>query len=181
MERRDVLKTAGLILGYTLTGGTALAVMKGCSADPVTGWTPSFLDQNEIEIVKSAANVVVPSINGKPGAKDVMIEKFFDERIDLYATEEEKAEIKLLFKDFSQKIKESEGKDFTKLSEEEQFNIVKSSLEGDDKFMKELHLLAITGFCTSERGMKEVLVFDPIPGEQKGCIPFEEVGGIWAI
>lgn len=182
MKRRDALKTAGLLLGYTMTAGTAVAVMNGCNADPAPGgWSPSFLDKDQTETVKAISNVVIPSVDGKPGAKDVMIEKFFDERIDLYSTAEEKEKINQMFSDFAAMVKEKKGKKFSALSEEEQLEIVKSELSSGSEFMKEVHEMAVTGFCTSERGMKEVLVFDPIPGEQDGCYPFEEVGGIWAI
>jgi hypothetical protein len=182
MKRRDALKTAGLLLGYTMTAGTAVAVMNGCNADSAPeGWAPSFLDMDQVETIKAISNVVIPSVDGKPGAKDVMIEKFFDERIDLYSTAEEKEQYKKMFSDFASMVKDKTGKKFSALSEEEQLEMVRSELAAGSDFMKGVHEMAVTGFCTSERGMKEVLVFDPIPGEQNGCIPFEEVGGIWAI
>ncbi len=182
MKRRDALKTAGLLLGYTMTAGTAAAVMNGCSADSAPeGWAPSFLSGDQTETVKAISNVIIPSMDGKPGAKDIMIEKFFDERIDQYSTAEEKEQYNKMFGDFASMVKEKTGKKFSALSEEEQLDIVKAELAADSEFMKGVHEMAVTGFCTSERGMKEVLVFDPIPGDQNGCYPFEEVGGIWAI
>jgi hypothetical protein len=40
---------------------------------------------------------------------------------------------------------------------------------------------ALLGYYSSEQIGKEVLVFDPIPGGYKPCIPLSEVGNAWTI
>lgn len=181
MKRRDVLKTAGIVLGYSLTAGTAAAVLAGCNADPTPGWVPTFNSEDESKILKSMAEIIIPGTDTLPGAKDIMIEKFIDETILLHATEEEKTKYKDGFSAFIDKINTSKSKSFLNLTDEEKLAEIKNGLEGNDDFIKNIHEMCITGFCTSEVGAKKVLVYDPIPGAQKGCIPLEEVGGIWAI
>lgn len=175
MKRRDVLKTAGLVLGYTLTAGTAAAVLGGCSADPTPGWDPKILSDDQVKTLNSIANAIVPGTDKLPGAKDVNIGKFMDERLSMYATEKDLDMFQDGYKSFAENNKVS-GK-----SQDEILSLVRAELDNESKFMAAVYEQSVVGFCTSERGMKEVLVFKPIPGEQRGCVPFEEVGGIWAI
>ncbi len=181
MKRREVLKTAGLILGYTMTAGTAAAVLGGCSADATPDWTPAFIDKKDIKVLKSIADAIIPGTDKLPGAKDIMIEKFFDERLSLYGKEDEKTKYMDGLAALIEKVQTDSSKSIEKLSQEECLTLVRSELDGNSQFMKSLYEMTVVGFCTSERGAKEVLVFNPIPGEQKGSVPVEEVGGIWYI
>jgi len=175
MNRRDVLKTAGLMLGYTLTAGTAAAVLGGCSADAAPSWTPSFLSTDQVETLESIANVIIPGTDELPGAKDVNIGKFMDEVLSNYAEKEEQQKFQDNYNTFASMH------NLSVMKENEILDLVKSQLESGSEFMQQVYEQSVTGFCTSERGMKEVLVFKPIPGEQRGDVSVSEVGGIWAI
>ena len=175
MKRRDLLKTAGLVLGYSLTAGTAAAVMGGCNADPFPGWTPDFITKDDASIVKSIASAIIPGTDTLPGAKDIMIEKFVDATLSLYGKDEQKK----MFREGMDAFNVATP-NFASLSAEDQLGLIKAELDADSEFMKRMHELSIVGFCTSERGATEVLVFDPIPGGYKAVVPVEEVGGIHA-
>jgi len=175
MKRREVLKTAGLVLGYTLTAGTAAAVLSGCSADPTPGWTPEFLTDEQVQTLTSIADAIVPGTETLPGAKDVNIGKFMDEVLSLYAGEEEQKKFQAGYAAFT------EEHQIGSMKREEIEGLVKSQLASGSEFIEAVYEQSITGYCTSELCMKEVFVFKPIPGEQRGCVPVEEIGGIWAI
>jgi len=49
------------------------------------------------------------------------------------------------------------------------------------KFLFTVREFALLGYFTSERIGKDFLVFDPIPGGYKPCIPLREVGNAWTI
>ena len=49
------------------------------------------------------------------------------------------------------------------------------------KFLFTIREFALLGYFTSEKIGKEYLVFDPIPGGYKPCIPLSEVGNAWTI
>lgn len=179
MKRRDVLKTAGLILGYSITGATAAAVLGGCSADPMkdgASYNPTFLNNSELESIRSIASSIIPGTETLPGAADVMIGKFMDETLSQYGTEERKTAFREGLSTFN-----SSFSNFGSLGEEEQLSAIRNELDNGSEFMRAFHQMTVTGFCTSERGAKEVLVFKPIPGERRGCVPFEEIGGMYAI
>ena len=175
MKRRELLKSAGLVLGYAMTAGTAAAVLGGCSADPTPNWTPSFISEDEAKMIRVLADAIIPGTDTKPGAKDVMIDKFMDERLVQYGKDEDKSKFKEGMAGFI-----SANPNFSAASTEDKLAIIRAGLEGDSKFMKRMHEQSIVGFFTSERGAKEVLIFDPIPGKQIGVVPVEEVGGIYA-
>ena len=53
---------------------------------------------------------------------------------------------------------------------------------GRDSFFAKMKELTLTGYFTSEKVGKEVLNYDPIPGDYKGCRDIEEVGNVnWTI
>ena len=47
MDRREALKATSLILGYSLTAGTAAALLGGCKAETSTGWKPKTLSEDD--------------------------------------------------------------------------------------------------------------------------------------
>ena len=49
-----------------------------------------------------------------------------------------------------------------------------------EKFYMTVKELSVGGFCLSEAGATQVLKYDKVPGEYRGCVPFEEVGKTWA-
>ena len=49
------------------------------------------------------------------------------------------------------------------------------------KFLFTVREFALLGYFTSERIGKDILVFDPIPGGYKPCIPVSDVGNAWTI
>jgi len=49
------------------------------------------------------------------------------------------------------------------------------------RFLFTVREFALLGYFTSERIGKEVLVYDPIPGGFKPCIPVSDVGNAWTI
>ena len=133
MKRRDVLKTAGLVLGYTLTAGTAAAILGGCSADSTPDWTPVLLSQDQVKNLGLMAAAIVPGTDTLPGAKDVNIAKFMDERLSLYASEEDQKKFKEGYDAFAAKHK------INGMSVDEVLTVVKAELDSDSKFMKEVY------------------------------------------
>ena len=58
---------------------------------------------------------------------------------------------------------------------------VMASNTGGKRFFEMIRELTITGYFTSEIGAKQALKFDEIPGSWDGCIPYDQVGGSWAM
>jgi len=194
MQRRDILKSSALMLGYAVTGGTALAVLNGCKADTSDGWQPITLTAEQVQMLAEVAESIIPTTD-TPGAKTAMVHRYIDEAISNNFTDGERERFfadlpqvdsqsqaigKANFVDLSQKQKDavltvlaSEAKEVHKANE--------ANDTEEPHIFTTLRELTATGYFTSELVATEVLVYDPVPGPYKGCIPVSDVGGTYAL
>jgi hypothetical protein len=47
-------------------------------------------------------------------------------------------------------------------------------------FIRAFRELCIEGFCQSRWGATQVMQYESVPGEYRGCVPLESVGKAWA-
>lgn len=193
MERRDVLKRSALLLGIAITAPTAMAVLNGCKASPVTDdWQPLFFTKEDANTLGDIADRILPETD-TPGAKAAGVHKFMDEAIFSNYPSEAQEMIKTKLAAFKKACQDKYGKEFSALNEEDKdaflsiqeqeaiaFNKSKSNPE-DFHIWDGLKEMTVTGYMGSEIGAKQFLKFDPIPTEYKGCIDLSEVGGTWAL
>lgn len=92
MDRREALKAVSLILGYSLTGTSALVLLNGCKAESNTDWAPNFFSEAEIKLIAEIAEIILPKTD-TPGAKDAMCERYVDEAV-FYFTKRRPAKFK---------------------------------------------------------------------------------------
>lgn len=183
MNRRDALKTSSLILGYTITGGTAIAVLNGCKADTSDNLEPSFFTKDQINVLAEVCELIIPETD-IAGAKTAKVHRFLDSLIATFPPEEREgftAKVDL----FDTRATSSVGKKFTECDQEEMKSVIDAILDenGEDKQVFDMIKEAtVTGYCLSEEGATQLLKFDPVPGPHfQGCVDFAEVGGIWAL
>lgn len=184
MNRREALKRTALMMGAAVSASTIAAVLDGCSP-AATGmeWTPQFLDALQADIVSGITERIIPRTD-TVGAQDVGVPAFVDLMYGKYMTPKEQ---EVLVKGLAQAEADSQAahqKAFTSLSGEQQDELLKkmATSEGEPQaFFRKMRELTLTGFFTSEVVAKEILHYDPIPGDYKGCVPIEEVGNVnWA-
>lgn len=185
MDRREALKTSSLILGYTITAGTAAAVMSGCQADPSLDWTPNNFNVHQAVLMAELVETIIPETD-TPGAKTALVDRFIDAILDCYP-EEEKQDFLSKLDAFDASVKKEHGKTFVKMEAQERKTVMDALVaasEADRKstIFARLKEWTVTGYCRSEKGATEHLVWDPVPGAPyQGCIDLDSVGGIWAI
>ena len=80
MDRREALKASSLILGYTLTAGTAAALLQGCKAETKSDWTPKTLSQEQADLLAEICEAILPKTD-TPGAKDALCHRYIDEML----------------------------------------------------------------------------------------------------
>ena len=84
MDRREVLKSVGLIVGGSIVG--AEAFLTGCSNKKQDG----FLSIDQIRILEEIAEVILPKTEGSPGAKDATVGQFMNNIVtDFYTNAEQ--------------------------------------------------------------------------------------------
>lgn len=185
MNRRDAIKRTTLLLGGTLSASAIMGVMSGCKAEPVLNWAPSFFTMEEGDIIENMVDRILP-VTDTPGAIDAGVHSFIDRMMAEFYPAEESAILREALAKVDVDAKKDFGKNFTALSDEQQDELLKKydraayAQGGRDHFFRKIKELTILGFCTSEVGATEFLEYDPLPGDYKGCIPYEEVGKAWA-
>ncbi|MEO1262431.1 MAG: gluconate 2-dehydrogenase subunit 3 family protein [Bacteroidota bacterium] len=185
MNRRDAIKRTTLLLGGTLSASAIMGVMSGCKAEPVLDWEPSFFTLEEGDIIENMVDRILP-VTDTPGAIDTGVHAFIDRMMDEFYLPEDSASFRAALAQVDQDANKDFGKNFTSLSDDQQDELLKKYDEaaygenGKDHFFRKIKELTILGFCTSEVGATEFLEYDPLPGDYKGCIPYEEVGKAWA-
>jgi len=201
MNRRDLLKNVGLGLGTLAVTPLTISLFQSCQSD--LNWGPKFFKENEINFSSELSDLIIPSSEEIPGAKELEFIKFIDTYIAKVLNLEEKKALRASFNTFkSEYLKNSEKSNLNSVD----LNSITTLLEYylvDNKskhdiwtndfmttndslcylFLNSFRELVITAFKTNQYIGENVLVFSPIPGEQKGCVDLQETtnGRAWTI
>lgn len=176
MNRRDILKSVGLIVGGTVIGGQAFLV--GCTPNTKTD---GILDTNQLALLDELAEVILPKTADAPGAKEAKVGTFMNNIVtDFYTPAEQQV--------FLQGIADLKLVEFSSLPKEEKVSYVEG-LEAEAKenpkvtytdekgevtktanayiMMKQL---TIWGFLSSEVVAKNGFNYLPIPAKYDTCV-----------
>ena len=88
MKRRDAIKNASLLLGYTMAVGTSAAIMHGCKAEPKIDYMPEFLSMDQLKNVMHLAERIMPQTD-TPGAMAAGVHTFIDQTISRFWEKED--------------------------------------------------------------------------------------------
>ena len=194
MDRRDILKYTALLMGASLSSGTIAAILSGCHVNDSVDWMPLFLTDDEAVFISELGETILPA-TATPGAKDAMVAKFIDTIRPLRYTDEENNAFKNNLKLFMDQARTEMGNDFVKVSADKRLAWVTevdklsyAQIKSQEDLPQEqrpfylaLKEQIIAGYFSSEIVAKQYFLYDPVPGEYAGCIPFSEVGKAWAL
>ena len=186
MNRRDALSKVALLIGGTLSAPTLLAMSRAGEAKNTSIALESFsLNDTQRKIVAEVAEHIIPRTS-TPGAKDAGVPAFIEMMLnDCYKAPEHKS--------FLAGVSDLEKKNFLTQSNDQQIATLKQ-LESDTKeLMKQYNVkqvkvgdnvdkesmdgtmgvpfwrlmkeLTLTGYYTSEQGLKASFVYEPVPGK----------------
>lgn len=197
MNRRDALKGMGLSLGYMIATPTILGMLQSCTAKEEK-WTPLFFSEKQAYVLQNIVDLILPKTEGSPGALEVNVPQF----IDLYVSKSSTDEDKDIYRTGLDAVLEelgilNEGSVSTETEnpvtlKTEDFDALLSKylrITKDQRtaFIIEENLVFITllnlrdqtvwAYRTSKEIGENVLVYDPVPGVQKGCISVEDATG----
>ncbi|MDY7395757.1 gluconate 2-dehydrogenase subunit 3 family protein [Aureibaculum sp. 2210JD6-5] len=194
MNRRDALRGIGLSLGYVAVTPSILGMLQSCKTE-ATSWTPVFLSVEQGYVLRNLVDLILPKTEATPGALDVNVPEF----IDLYVSKTSTDQGKKSYKGGIDAIMEELGvlnnrpnslktEDFDKLlskylrSKPEQQKAFTDKENTVFKALTGLRGRAVWAYKTSKEIGENVLVYEPIPGEQRGCIPLSETNGrAWSL
>lgn len=197
MNRREALKSTALFGGVTLLTTSMLPILQSCQTETRSTWTPVFLDADQAQLVSALVDTILPQ-TATPGGLDVKVDMFIDRVFASLYKKEDQQKVQDQLTEFNEKSQSEFGKLFHKLDSKERVAMLTKEEAHSPKFnpgiwgtaigkqkpvgfYRSFKSMAIWGYCTSEEISKNVLAYDPIPGDYKGCIPFSEVGKVWSL
>jgi len=189
MKRRKALKlSAGLIGGAMAIGSTA--IIHGCKTDSGDKWKPAFLDGDQLNLIAELAETIIPKTD-TPGAKDALVHRFIDAQLAGYLTEKDQMQFTQGIKGIDELSHAIGGKGFVDADQTLRDQVMSALIkDGEEHYAADkegpatfdaLVGMVKSAFFRSEVAAKQVLKYDPSPGEYIGCYPLEKVGVAWAL
>lgn len=189
MNRREAIQRVALLMGGAVIGSSLF--LEGCTRT-ASKEVASLFEKDTMNLLGDLAEAILPKTS-TPGAKEAGVGEFIPVMIrDCYSPEDQKAFLEGLGK-IDDRANEKHGKDFQQLTPEEQLAFVneydkeakeyQTNKKEDDPnhFFTMLKQLTLTGFFTSEVGMKQALNYVKIPGRYDGEFPYKKGDKAWAI
>jgi hypothetical protein len=202
MQRRELLKYTGMVIGFSAAAGSLASLVSSCKpgdknataeAKEKDNWTPSTLSAEQFAWVTLIADTMLPKTK-TPSASELGVDRF----VDLLLTDWAAPDTKQLFinglDNFDGKAKEKLGKSFVAATETERTDYLNAlNLEimeavkllppgskplPSHQFFIGIKEVIYKGFFASEQLCTEILVYDPIPGVFKGCTPLQDTKGL---
>lgn len=197
MNRRDALKKSALALGAAAGAPTLLSLLQACAQQDRLTWTPQFLSEDQARFISAFVDFLLPKTD-TPGGLDVKADVFIDLMYAKTYDEAAQAAVASDIEKFNADCKATYGEVFAKLSFEEKTACFKDQEANSPKFApkvwgtgvgpqepvgfyRSLKSTVLWAYFSSEEIGKNVLSYDPIPGEFRGCMPLSEVGNTWSL
>lgn len=196
MNRREVLKNTTLFLGYSLSAGALSELFIACHKEAQLNWQPVFLTNNQANLIAEITETILPKTE-TPGAKELGVPQFIDKMLkEMLSEADQKAFVEDLEK-FDKTCEEANKKSFIECNQQErEAFLLKADKEAGKlppsawgitlvakpdpvAFFRRVKSLTLLGYYTSEKVGKEILSYDPIPGEFIACMPLSQVGNAW--
>ena len=184
LDRRHAVKlllAAGAISSVSACGNSS-EVTKGTSKK----LSRKALNVEEIALLTALAETIIPATD-TPGATEAGVPETINELLKNWGADDLRiywfeglGSIQSYFK------KSLGGKSFARLNKSQRLAALSSydmavyNGDIDNPFYKNAKSTIATAYYMSEVGADEELIYDPVPGDFKGCIPFADVGRAWA-
>lgn len=193
MNRRDVIKNSLLFAGYTISAASLQSIVQSCSTADSGGWKPAFFSKDQMDFISAVFDTIIPDTPDSPGAVALGVDKFLDTVAAEVMSKSSAEKLSNQLNSFKQQVENETGSKVVSMSDEAKLSyfsslnleeIVKSNEDptytSTFLMMKEM---VIGAYYATETIAKEVLVFNPVPGPYKGCVPVEEATGgkTWAL
>lgn len=185
MDRRQVLKYVGLLLGGTMVSNQLF--LAACSSENRRGSTFSEVD---IDFLNEISEIIIPTTD-TPGAKAADVGSFIELMIpDCYTEKDQKSfhDGLIMFRDsFQQEYGHSfmEGKAderrvfLGQLDVEMKVYTGEKSESDPEHYFRILKELVLLGYFTSEIGCTEALRYLQTPGRYESCIDYVDGERAW--
>lgn len=167
MDRRDVIKSLGLVAGHALMPSLLVGFLESCSSgNDKAPYQPIFFNQEEFDWMAKVVEIIIPETTTK-SAKKVNCHHFLDQVFNMCLTTDQQTLIKEGFSMLIQTLENSQ-------------DLVKKIIEIDHKaysgeeqfaYFKMIKNYTLIAFFTSKEGATKASDYQKNPGGYKGEIP----------
>ena len=199
MNRREALQKLGLSFGVIIA--SPVLFHASCSKKSTT----YFFNELELQLLIEASDVIIPGTDKLPKASDVGVAEYIDHFVADIVEDDEQKRLKLFMQQFLNAINPDKPVEYwveqsfsseweTKEAwrneieayEKAQINGVEMDVSDDVAIfavLTNLHSLMIRAYRGSELVGEQILAYDPVPGQQIGCIDLDTATGgrIWSL
>ena len=189
MDRRNALINIGKGLGTITITPTILNLLQSCQNS--TAWNTVFFNKEQFLVVSKLMEIIIPETE-TPGAISLKLPEFIDAYIH-NVIDEDNISINKVLKDGLNKFidivkSETTKEEISKISVKEWEDQLKKILISDDNndittlAIKDLRKLTVGAYKINEFVGEKLMAYNPIPGEQKGCVDLNEASGgiVWS-
>jgi glucoside 3-dehydrogenase (cytochrome c) hitch-hiker subunit len=193
MERREALKSTLLIAGYAVSATTLAAIWESC-ATKKSEWIPRVLTPEQGSTLTAISDCILPRTNS-PAASEVGVHRFIDGFIAEVFSETAKKEFLEGLTALDDQCFKTNGMAFSACSAESQRAFLLTldhasapfpprawgmalGESGPITFYRQLKGMILRAYFTSHEIGKNFLLYNPVPGEYKACIPLTPEGRV---
>lgn len=196
MNRRTALKNTTLVAGTAILFPSLATLLQSCQQQARVDWQPTFLSVPHAELLATLVDTLLPKTE-TPGGLEVKVDMFMDLVFSKLYNEEGQKNIVAELNAFDEKCQAQYGHRFSELTNAQRQELLQAEEASNAKFnggvwgttvgkqapvgfYRSMKSLALWGYFSSEEIGRDVLNYDPVPGEYRGCVPLSEVGNQWS-
>ena len=204
MDRRAALKNIGISAGFIAVTPTFISLLQSCTNEYAITWIPELLSLEEAKALDRIVDLIIPETD-IPGAKALNVPMLIDKYASQVASPEEaqffKAGAGIMLKELGvteekpiddisaethdallakylkqPKEKQREYREqMAQITSPEDFEAMPEVITFN--FLAAVRDISIYAYKNTEYVGEKVLAYLPVPGEQKGCAPLEDLTG----
>ena len=190
-ERRDVLKglvaisAVGALAACGNGTDTAAPASTVSSADVKFAAKGAFFSVAEMAFLSALAQTIIPKTD-VAGAVEAGVPETLQSLASNWANDDVRRYWRKGTRDLRAAFRKKTGQGFEKLSPEKREDILspfdRDVFEGkiQNDFYRDMKSTIVQAFYMSEPGATEVLAYEPVPGDWKGCVPLSDYPKTWA-
>ena len=192
MDRRKALRTIGFGTTAITVTPAVVGMLQSCQTQTDT-FSPIHFSKENFSVVSQLMDLIIPDTD-IPGAIELKLPEFLDGFIDVIMNEKAQKKITDGLDQFiAIALKDTGKSNASRLersdldaqlakylkADQQQQNLVQDdeTYQTASAFAKQLRSMTINAFKTNEYIGENVMVYAPIPGEQKGCVDLMETTG----
>lgn len=182
LGRRDALK---MLLAISAVGATACVGATGDSNTASVKPAAKTLSASQLTLLTALADTIIPTTD-TPGALDAGVPATLAALYADWGNAEFRTYWSTGLDALGKTLVAMGGQDFARMNANQREALLgrydADVFEGkvDDPFYKDMKATTATAYYMSEPGATEELIYEAVPGEWKGCVPFSDIGRTWA-